>query len=233
MWLKWRPLFDTFCQAKQNKSKCHFVGEHNWWETAVRWSCQPLWSAFVDDVWYVWPGAFTTTKKIQLSRATSRVKWLNGEKNNVLRTISVLVLRLLQYPEDEKTFIRHIIRLNGANSLCTKCIKWKHDGQIASLCLYVLSAKLLVLITMKFGMHHHHHQWRYSPDRALTSLTCFMIVIVRCGLSAPRSTWFYTPWFSHQRQLVVTTRDSSGEAGKHGWETWPLNFAYEASFSCS
>jgi hypothetical protein len=38
----------------------------------------------------------------------------------------------------------------------------------------------------------HHHQWRYSPDRALASLTGFMIVIVRCGLSAPRSTWFYT-----------------------------------------
>jgi hypothetical protein len=33
-----------------------------------------------------------------------------------------------------------------------------------------------------------HHQWRYSPDRALASLKVFMIVIVRCGLSAPRST---------------------------------------------
>jgi hypothetical protein len=29
-----------------------------------------------------------------------------------------------------------------------------------------------------------------QSDRALASLTCFMIVIVRCGLSAPRSTWF-------------------------------------------
>jgi hypothetical protein len=57
-----------------------------------------------------------------------------------------------------------------------------------------------------------------------------MIVIVRCGLAAPRSTWFYIPWFSHQRHPVVTTRDSSGEAGKHGWEKWPLNFAYEVSF---
>jgi hypothetical protein len=65
---------------------------------------------------------------------------------------------------------------------------------------------------------HHHHQWRYSPHQVLPSLTGFMIVIVRCGLSAPRSTWFYTPWFSHQRHLVVTTRDSIGEAGKHGWE---------------
>jgi hypothetical protein len=35
--------------------------------------------------------------------------------------------------------------------------------------------------------HHHHHQWRYSPDRALASLTRFKIVVVRCGLSAPRS----------------------------------------------
>jgi hypothetical protein len=66
-------------------------------------------------------------------------------------------------------------------------------------------------------IHQHHHQWRYSPDRALASLTGFMIFIVRCGLSAPRSTWFYT-WFSHQRHLVVITRDSSAEAGKHGWE---------------
>jgi hypothetical protein len=52
----------------------------------------------------------------------------------------------------------------------------------------------------------HHHQLRYSPDRALASLMGFMIVIVQCGLSAQRSTWFYTPWFSHQRHLVVTTR---------------------------
>jgi hypothetical protein len=66
--------------------------------------------------------------------------------------------------------------------------------------------------------NNNNNQWRYSPDRALASLTGFMIVIVRCGLSAPRSTWFYTPWFSHQRHPVVTTRDSSGEAGKHGWE---------------
>jgi hypothetical protein len=27
-----------------------------------------------------------------------------------------------------------------------------------------------------------HHQWRYSPDRALASLTGFVIVIVRCGV---------------------------------------------------
>jgi hypothetical protein len=33
-----------------------------------------------------------------------------------------------------------------------------------------------------------HHQWRYSPDRALAYLTGFMIVIIRCELSAPRST---------------------------------------------
>jgi hypothetical protein len=29
------------------------------------------------------------------SRATSRVKWLNGEETNVSRTISVLVFRVL------------------------------------------------------------------------------------------------------------------------------------------
>jgi hypothetical protein len=34
---------------------------------------------------------------IKYSRATSRVKWLNGEKTNVSRTISVLVLRALKY----------------------------------------------------------------------------------------------------------------------------------------
>jgi hypothetical protein len=32
---------------------------------------------------------------IKFSRATSRVRWLKGEKNNVSRTISVLVLRVL------------------------------------------------------------------------------------------------------------------------------------------
>jgi hypothetical protein len=75
-----------------------------------------------------------------------------------------------------------------------------------------------MLRTILIPPRSHRHQWRYSPDRALASFTGFMIVIVWCGLSAPRSTWFYTPWFSHQRHLVVTTRDSSGEAGKHGWE---------------
>jgi hypothetical protein len=58
-----------------------------------------------------------------------------------------------------------------------------------------------------------HHQWRYSPGRALASLTGFMIVN-----STKCVTWFYTPWFRHQRHLVVTTRDSIGEAGKHRWE---------------
>jgi hypothetical protein len=62
-------------------------------------------------------------------------------------------------------------------------------------------------------INHHHHQWCYSPDLALASLKGFIIVIVRCGLSAPRSTWFCTPRFSHQRHLVVTTRETSGEAG--------------------
>jgi hypothetical protein len=52
------------------------------------------------------------------------------------------------------------------------------------------------------AQENNFHQWRYSPDRALASLTGFMIVIVRCGLSAPRLTWFYTPRFSHQRHLV-------------------------------
>jgi hypothetical protein len=30
--------------------------------------------------------------------------------------------------------------------------------------------------------HDDDDQWRYSPDRALASLTSFMIVIVRCGV---------------------------------------------------
>jgi hypothetical protein len=36
---------------------------------------------------------------IKFSRATSRVKWLNGGKNNVSRTISVLDLRVLKWLE--------------------------------------------------------------------------------------------------------------------------------------
>jgi hypothetical protein len=32
---------------------------------------------------------------MKFSRAVSRLKWLNGEKNNVYKTISVLVLRVL------------------------------------------------------------------------------------------------------------------------------------------
>jgi hypothetical protein len=78
-------------------------------------------------------------------------------------------------------------------------VSWTHYG-----ILWILQRNL----TQYHVIHHHHHQWRYSPDRALASLTCFMIIIVLCGLSAPRSMWFYTPWFSHQRHLVVTTRDS-------------------------
>jgi hypothetical protein len=38
---------------------------------------------------------------IKFSRATSRVKLLNGEKTNVSRAISVLVLRELKNPKDE------------------------------------------------------------------------------------------------------------------------------------
>jgi hypothetical protein len=36
---------------------------------------------------------------IKFSRATSRVKWLNDEKTNVSRTISILVLRVLKWLE--------------------------------------------------------------------------------------------------------------------------------------
>jgi hypothetical protein len=39
----------------------------------------------------------TSKIKITFSRATIRVKWLNGGKNNVSRTISVLVLRVPKY----------------------------------------------------------------------------------------------------------------------------------------
>jgi hypothetical protein len=35
------------------------------------------------------------------------------------------------------------------------------------------------------------------------SLTGFVTVILRGGLSAPRSTWFSSFWFNHQRHLVV------------------------------
>jgi hypothetical protein len=40
---------------------------------------------------------------MKFSRAISQVKWLSGEKTNVSKTISVLVLSSLsdQYPEDE------------------------------------------------------------------------------------------------------------------------------------
>jgi len=37
---------------------------------------------------------------MKLSWAISRVKWLSGEKPNISKTISVLVLRVLD-PEDE------------------------------------------------------------------------------------------------------------------------------------
>jgi hypothetical protein len=33
--------------------------------------------------------------------------------------------------------------------------------------------------------HHHHHQWRYSPESGLG-----LPYGLRCGLLAPRSTWF-------------------------------------------
>jgi hypothetical protein len=36
---------------------------------------------------------------IKSSRAISHVKWLNGEKTNISRIISVLVLRVLKYTE--------------------------------------------------------------------------------------------------------------------------------------
>jgi hypothetical protein len=36
---------------------------------------------------------------IKSSQATSRVKWLNGEKTNISRTISALVLRVLKWLE--------------------------------------------------------------------------------------------------------------------------------------
>jgi hypothetical protein len=42
---------------------------------------------------------------------------------------------------------------------------------------------------------------------------------------------FYTPWFSHQRHLVATTTDSSGETGEHGWEM-AAEFCLRNIFSC-
>jgi hypothetical protein len=39
---------------------------------------------------------------MKFSRAINRVKWLNGEKSNVSKTISVLVLRVL--PEKTSSF---------------------------------------------------------------------------------------------------------------------------------
>jgi hypothetical protein len=38
---------------------------------------------------------------IKYSRATSRVSWLSGKKNNFSRTISVLVFRVLTYLENQ------------------------------------------------------------------------------------------------------------------------------------
>jgi hypothetical protein len=40
---------------------------------------------------------------MKLSEAASRVRWLKADEINVLRTISVLILRALQFPEDEDT----------------------------------------------------------------------------------------------------------------------------------
>jgi hypothetical protein len=70
----------------------------------------------------------------------------------------------------------------------------------------VINYQVPVLFTLMMMMM----QWRYSPDRALASLSGFMIVCIST------IDLFYTPGFSHQSHLVVITRDSRGEAGKHG-----------------
>jgi hypothetical protein len=49
--------------------------------------------------------------EIKSSRAASRVKWLSGEKTNVSRTISVLVLRVLKYLETFFSPLNHLTRL--------------------------------------------------------------------------------------------------------------------------
>jgi hypothetical protein len=38
---------------------------------------------------------------MKFSQAISCVKWLSGEKTNIMKTISVLVLRVLVCPEDK------------------------------------------------------------------------------------------------------------------------------------
>jgi hypothetical protein len=38
---------------------------------------------------------------MKFSQAISWVKWLSGEKTNISKTISVLILRVLDTPEDE------------------------------------------------------------------------------------------------------------------------------------
>jgi hypothetical protein len=45
----------------------------------------------------------------------------------------------------------------------------------------------------KLCIYNHHHQWRYSPDLALASITGFVTGIYDVGLSAPRSTWSSHP----------------------------------------
>jgi hypothetical protein len=48
---------------------------------------------------------------MKFSRAISWVKWLSGEKNNVLKTISVLVLMVYLFPVkvDEMRFVAFLV----------------------------------------------------------------------------------------------------------------------------
>jgi hypothetical protein len=64
--------------------------------------------------------------------------------------------------------------------LLTKLVTF-HFHRLHSVCVKQNQIGLLYNhLHLSFSINHH--QWRYSPDRALASLTGFMIVIVRCGV---------------------------------------------------
>jgi hypothetical protein len=65
------------------------------------------------------------------------------------------------------------------------CINCTRSFRLKYLSLFLLNSAVL---------KHHHHQWRYSPELILDLTYGFRDrCILRCGLSAPRSTYSSHP----------------------------------------
>jgi hypothetical protein len=97
---------------------------------------------------------------------------------------------------------------------------------------FIFSLRSVIFYYHHHHHRHHHHQWRYSPDRTLASLYGFSWWLGMYDVGV------ISPTINLSVVILIRPPETSGSKAsrhlvakqvKYGWETWPLNFANEAS----